>query len=347
MNEPYRPRRILLTGASGTIGSLAGPTFLAAGIPLRLLVHRRRPAWIPSAPAPQGATVEIVRGDLLAPESLRGLADGCDVVVHAAGRTGFGALDRARQRRVNVEGTRALLAEADSAGARRFLLAGYAGTIQERGGDAAVEETTPPAARYESEYVRMKFESETDVLEANRADSLRTSVVSAGALVDVRGGSLLAGLAGLHLRRELPFRLLENVWLAVTAARDVGPAFLAAAARAEGGRRYFALGESLRLGEFFRRLEARSGVPAPRRRLPDLLVEELGAIAPLLPPASFLRRLVLPRELVLHLRRLAPARSDRTRAELGWTPCPLDEVLEELIRAAGPSAADGSAGPAA
>jgi nucleoside-diphosphate-sugar epimerase len=176
------------------------------------------------------------------------------------------------------------------------------------------------------------LEAEAITLEANRPGRLRTMVVSPGALLGTGTGTLLGGLSILFLRRELPFRLLEDVWVAVTAVSDVGPALVAALERGSGGRRYFAIGPSLRLGAIYRMLEERSGVPAPRRRLPDLLAEELGLLAPLLPAQSFLRRLVLPRELVLHLRRLAPARNDRTRTELGFTPRSVEMSVDDLIR---------------
>ena len=74
-----------------------------------------------------------------------------------------------------------------------------------------------------------------------------------------------------------------------------------------------------------------SGVPEPRRKLPDLLLEELGLLTPVLPRGSFLRRLVLPRELVLHMKRLAPVENARTRAELGLKPTPLRSTLTAMI----------------
>jgi hypothetical protein len=73
-------------------------------------------------------------------------------------------------------------------------------------------------------------------------------------------------------------------------------------------------------------------VAPPRRRLPDLLVEELGLLTPVLPPHSFLRQLVLPRELVQHLRRLAPLRNPRTLTELQISPTPIEETLREMLR---------------
>ena len=60
-------------------------------------------------------------------------------------------------------------------------------------------------------------------------------------------------------------------------------------------------------------------------------MEELGLLTPLLPRQSFLRQLVLPRELVLHLKRLAPVDNTRTRAELGFTPTPLRTALSAMI----------------
>jgi dihydroflavonol-4-reductase len=323
--DPNRP--ILLTGASGLIGGLVGRAVLAAGRPLRVLVHRRRATWIP-----EGVAVEERHGDVLDPATLHGVADGCAAVVHAAARPGFAALDRRGQERVNVGGTRVMLREARSSAVPAFVLIGDTGTIQERGGDAAVEETTPPAMQYESAYVRQKLDAETATLEANRPGVLRAMVVSPGALAGAGCDSLLSGLARLYLRRDLPFRLFEDVWLAITGTEDVGACVLAALERGKGGRRYFATGETLRLRDFFRLLESQSGVAPPRRRIPDLLAEELGGIAPLLPPRSFLRRLILPRELALHLRRLAPARSDRTRREIGFVPQPIDAIVQELVQ---------------
>jgi hypothetical protein len=54
-------------------------------------------------------------------------------------------------------------------------------------------------------------------------------------------------------------------------------------------------------------------------------------LTPVLPRQSFLRQLVLPRELVLHLERLSPVRNARTRAELLFDPTPLRSTLAAMI----------------
>lgn len=329
MRIPYLPERILLTGSSGTVGRLITPELAGLRAAMRLLW--RRTAVPGDLPPPEG--FEVRAGDLERPETLRGIADGCDAVVHTAGRAGFVRFDRERQVKINVGGTEALLREAQSAGVKVFVLLGYTGTVQERADHSSdVDEETPPEGAYESDYVRMKMEAEALVLEANGTAGMRTMVVSPGVLVSPGVETILGGLIALYVAGELPYRILDDVWLAVSDGRDLGRFVTAAIARGHGGRRYFATSGCLRLGDLYSRLEALSGVAPPRRRLPDLLVEELGLLTPVLPPHSFLRQLVLPRELVLHLRRLAPLRNPRTLGDLGVAPTPLEGTLEDMVR---------------
>ena len=329
MRIPYVPQRILFTGSTGTVGGQIAPALAGLRVPIRLLRHRA--AGLGEPPAPRG--VELRAGDLERPATLRGVADGCDVVVHAAGRTGFARFDRERQRRVNVGGTEALLREAAGAGVRAFLLIGYTGTVQERADQSkSVDEETPPEGAYESDSVRLRMEAEAAVLEANGSGGMRAMVVSPGVLVAPGVETILGGLISLFVAGDLPYRILDDVWLAVSDGRDLGRFVVAAVERGHGGRRYFATSGCLRLGELYARLQQLSGIAPPRRRLPDLLVEELGLLTPVLPPHSFLRQLVLPRELVLHLKRLAPLRNPRTIADLHVAPTPLEATLGDMVR---------------
>jgi hypothetical protein len=106
-------------------------------------------------------------------------------------------LDRDRQRRIMIGGTEAMLREArrprvdlhpdwlhgDRAGAR--TLDGRRGR-----GDAARRRVRP-------ESVRIQYEAEAMVLEANRAGSFRTMVVSPGVLASPRVPTPLGALLGL------------------------------------------------------------------------------------------------------------------------------------------------------
>jgi nucleoside-diphosphate-sugar epimerase len=106
---------ILVTGATGFVGSHIAEAFVEAGYEVRCGVRASSdPRWISSLP------VERVPLYLDRPKSLARALEGAQVVVHAAGIT------RARQtdayRSVNADGTARLAIAAVGAGVRRFVL---------------------------------------------------------------------------------------------------------------------------------------------------------------------------------------------------------------------------------
>lgn len=72
--------------------------------------------------------------------SVRGLCDGVGAVLHLAARIG-GTQEECRA--VNVEGTRALLAEAERAGVRRIVQLGTAAVYRDGAHRGAVEGSSP------------------------------------------------------------------------------------------------------------------------------------------------------------------------------------------------------------
>ncbi len=119
LGESLRGRRVLVTGASGRIGRRLLEVLVASGVEPRAL-YRNPPA--------QGlAGLHVYQGDLLQPRSLEAVLDGVDVVFHLAS---YGPAqndprpeDHPLHRQVSVEGTRKLLAAAQSAGVKRLLFA--------------------------------------------------------------------------------------------------------------------------------------------------------------------------------------------------------------------------------
>ncbi|MCX4760477.1 NAD-dependent epimerase/dehydratase family protein [Streptomyces sp. NBC_01275] len=110
---------VVLTGATGFIGSHTlralrdrnGRGGADRAVRVRALV-RRIPEGAGSGP------VEWVRGDLADPAAVRGLCEGARAVVHLASY--IGAEERLGEA-VNVDGARALMAEATRAGVRRVV----------------------------------------------------------------------------------------------------------------------------------------------------------------------------------------------------------------------------------
>ena len=110
---------VLVTGASGFVGPHVVHALRARELPVRALVRERARG---SRLAAWGA--ELVEGDVTDPDSLRAALAGVDTVVHLVAIIKG---SRADFERVMAQGTRNLVAAAQEAGVRRFVLASALG----------------------------------------------------------------------------------------------------------------------------------------------------------------------------------------------------------------------------
>ena len=110
---------ILLTGATGVVGSTLLERLLAAGRDVRCLVRD------PRRLGPNRVRVQITMGDLANPFAVRQAMRGIDTVVHLAAT--IRDQPRGSIEELNAVATIRLLREARRVGARRFLFFGAAG----------------------------------------------------------------------------------------------------------------------------------------------------------------------------------------------------------------------------
>src|SRR4051794_39188284 len=107
--------RVLVTGGTGVVGASTVTTLLQRGHSVRLLSrHAERDAkqWT------QG--VSPWPGDVAVEASIRAAADGCDAIVHLVAIADEHPPESTFER-VNVEGTRHILREAERAGVARLV----------------------------------------------------------------------------------------------------------------------------------------------------------------------------------------------------------------------------------
>ena len=107
--------RVLVTGGTGVVGQAAVSAIVKRGHPVRLL---SRHAEHDAKEWPVG--VEPFDGSVTDPASVHGSADGCDVVLHLVAVVDEHPPESTFEK-VNVEGTRVMVREAERAGVRRFV----------------------------------------------------------------------------------------------------------------------------------------------------------------------------------------------------------------------------------
>ena len=235
---------VLVTGGTGFVGPHVVHALRAQDTPVRALVRdparaTRLAAW----------GVELAAGDVTNPASLRPACEGVDTVVHLV------AIIRGRPadfERVMSVGTRNVVAAAQEAGARRFVLASALG-LDERTKDAVP-------------YFAAKWEMEQAVRESGLEH-----VIFRPSFVFGRDGGVLPTF--IRLARYSPVtpiigsgrQRLQPIWI-----EDLAEYYVRAVTEHAATNRTFELGgpEAVSWNEFWERLKRVLGVRRPSVHVP-------------------------------------------------------------------------------
>ena len=251
-----------VTGATGFIGGRLVETLLEDGHKVRVLA--RRPA---ESPLQARAGVELVQGDLGDPAGLEELVSGAKRVFHCAGLVGDWLRD-GDARRVNVEGTRTLLAACAAAGVGRVVhlssLSVY-GLGQHRGTD----ESAP--LRYSGDaYIDSKIDAERMVQVALERDGLPVVIVRPGFVYGPGDRRFLPKVLAALRRRQFAYVGDGSKLLNLSYVDDVARAMLLAAGEppAVGEAYNLTDGTETSLRAFVECLCDHLGIPAPAKHVP-------------------------------------------------------------------------------
>jgi len=150
---------VFVTGASGFIGGRLAERLLSEGRKVRVLSRRPLPEL-------EARGAEVISGDLHDRHALERGCRSADTVFHVAGRVGVWGPAEDFQR-VNVEGTRLVLAAAREAKVPRFVYTSSPSVVYQGGDLAGVDESAPLCAVAPCAYPTSKAAAEKLVLAAN------------------------------------------------------------------------------------------------------------------------------------------------------------------------------------
>ncbi|HQX51138.1 MAG TPA: NAD-dependent epimerase/dehydratase family protein [Planctomycetaceae bacterium] len=224
---------ILVTGATGLVGSHVVEQAVAKGYRVRALVR-------PSADASllRKWNVELIHGDLDQPESLASACDGVSIVIHCAAKVGdWGPTEE--YRRINVTGSQSLLDAALATGKlKRWVQISSLG-VYEGKDHYGTDEATPPSTTGIDGYTLTKVESELLVCDYIRQRQLRAVVLRPGFIYGPRDRTVLPRLterlrSGKFAFLGSPDKLMNNtfvgnlceaIWLAIERDDIIGEVF--------------------------------------------------------------------------------------------------------------------------
>jgi farnesol dehydrogenase len=320
--------KILLTGGTGFLGRRIAAE-LAPRHELRLLVR-------PTAARDRfPANVELVTGDVTQPNSLKAAAAGCDAVIHAAALVKIMAPTRDFDW-VNVRGFQNALAAAEEAGAGRFL---YVSSFMALGPTEGAPKGILNEAAEPRDRVWINDYERTKTL----ADRLARRALDEGAPVTVVYPGVIYGPGEMTegnivvrhvldlVHRRLPALLgrPERVWNYVH-VNDVAAGIAAALEKARPGKRYVLGGENVVQDDFYKLVEEVTGVPMPKRRLPDGVARAAGVLQKGWARLRHTTPALTP-DLVEVYRHDWAYSSARAEKELGYQPRPLRQGLAETV----------------
>ena len=130
--------KILITGASGFVGSAVARKLVEAGYSVRALVRRKSPRTHLT-----GLDLDFFEGDLRDRKSVERALAGMRYAFHVAADYRLWARDPSEIFASNVEGTRILMEEAMRAGVERVIYTSSVATIALRSDGMSADETTP------------------------------------------------------------------------------------------------------------------------------------------------------------------------------------------------------------
>lgn len=316
--------RVLVTGATGYVGSHAVRELLSRGHDVRVLA--RTPAKVPAVLAPLGCAVEdVVQGDMTDEHAVESAVEGCEAVLHCAAEIGVSGGSSALGS-ANVDGARTVLGRAAERGLDPIVWTSSSSAYFPSPDDVITPDS--PLAEPLSAYSAQKGETDRYARELAAGGVPVVTFVVGGVYGPVGphlDSSFAAILGSLAMGMMAP-----PGGLGVVDVRDVATALAAAMEPGKGPRRYLLSGQYVTWQRWAALLSEAAGIEVPYTEVSPEDMRELGrqfdaarATGQQMPPLS--------EEAAVIMAAGKPGDDSATLRELGLTYRPVLETFRDTV----------------
>lgn len=317
---------VLITGATGLVGSALARKLVAEGTAVRALVRSGSPRF-----HLDGLDLEFVEGDMRDARSVRAAMAGIRHVFHVAADYRLWARDPNEIYAANVDGTRTIMQEAQRLGAERIVYTSSVATIALReDGTPADESIGLSVEEGIGAYKRSKIAAER-LVEAMVAErGLPAVIVNPSTPIGPRDvkptptGRLILEAAKGHMPGYV------DTGLNVVHVADVADGELLAAEKGRIGERYILGGENLSLAEILGEVARAVGRRPPRLKVPYPLAFSAAAFGTAMARVTG-REPFTTLDGVRMSRKKMYFSSAKAERELGYKPRPAREAIADAV----------------
>jgi len=255
--------RLFVTGGTGFLGGAVLKDLVEKGHEVHAMVRDQR-TQLP-------AGVISVLSNLEDPELLTTQLNGCDAVVHLAGKVSRDAGDGPSMHEVHVTGTRNLMKAMVDAGIRKLVLASTSGTVAvtaESGRIATEDDQAAVEIIGHWPYYMSKNLQEKEVLTWDKEDKIEAVILNPTLLLGP-GDERMSSTGDVLKILEGRLPAMTKGTIAFVDVRDCAPAFSAALEKGRRGHRYLLNGANMNIRSMVQRVARAGDVSMPLLTLPD------------------------------------------------------------------------------
>jgi len=315
-------KTVLVTGAGGQLGRRLIPRLIAAGFKVRAHYRSEEKArkYCP-------VNAEAIYGDLLAPPWLDNAVRDCAIVIHSAAIVSLRPKSNELMKRVNVDGTAAVISACRKSGVKRLIHVSSIIAVGASEDGLPIDETARyNLTGYGIPYIDTKKEAELMALRANSAE-LNVVVVNPSIMISPPDREL-TDKDLKKIPKRVPFYFDFGINLVETG--DVVSGIISAIDRGRPGQRYLLTGENIDPQKAFDLAREFLNIKKPKLKIP---VGALYPVAIIMELVASIRnkRPKFHRGLARLARHKFFYSCEKAKTELGYSPASLRQSLERIM----------------